>query len=264
MFQNIKKIALNYSLSTLLLSKIYVIYNNLRRKNKIKIWKDEKYWMHSTINGLIPYSHPLFNVEKYTTENLEIFFTYYNPKKNDIILELGSGIGNETLCISKLIGDEGKIYSVEPFDSIFKLLKKTVEINDLKNVKLINKALYNETTYIGFSSEEENWLGGKIDNNSKNKIKTLTLNSFVKENNINKINFCKINIEGAEKYITENSNEFFKVCENLAIECHDFLNQDDYKTYELVKNFLIEKKYIIRNSKRTKNPADQFYIFASR
>ena len=264
LLQNIKKLILKYSLSTLILSKVYVIYNNIKRKNKIKIWKNHNYWIHLTSNGLIPYSHPLFDPEKYATENFEIFFTYYSPKKNDVVLELGSGIGNETLYISKLIGEEGKIYSVEPFDSIFRLLEKTIEINNLKNVELINKALYKESSYIGFSSEKENWLGGKIDINSKYKIKTLTLDDFVKENNIKKIDFCKINIEGAEKYIIENSNEFFKICDNLSIECHDFLKEDDYKTYEMIKNFLIKKNYIIRNSKRIKNPADEFFIFASR
>ena len=262
--QNIKKIILRYNLSTLLLSKIYVIYNNVKNNNKIKIWKNDNYWIHLTSNGLIPYTHPLFDPEKYVTENFEIFFTYYCPKKNDVVLELGSGIGNETLYISKLIGDGGKIYSVEPFDSIFKLLKKTIEINDLENVQLINKALYKENSYIGFSSEKENWLGGKIDINSKNKIETLTLDGFVKENNIKKINFCKINIEGAEKYIIEDSEEFFKICDNLSIECHDFLKVEDYKTYELVKNFLIQKNYTIRNCKRIKNPADEFFIFASK
>ena len=137
-------------------------------------------------------------------------------------------------------------------------------MNNLKNVKLINKALFNQSTYIGFSSEKDDWLGGKIDINSKNKILTSTLDDLIIEYNIKKINFCKINIEGAEKYITENSNEFFKICDNLSIECHDFLNGDEYKTYETVKNFLITKNYTIRNCKRIKNPSDEFFIFASR
>jgi FkbM family methyltransferase len=263
-FQNIKKILLKYNLSIHLLSKTYVLYNNIVREKKIKIWKDENYWIHETSNGLIPYLHPLFNPEKYAAENFEIFFTHYTPKKNDIILELGSGIGNETLFISKLIGDNGKIYCMEPFESIFKLLKKTTEINSLKNVQLINKALYNQSSYIGFSSEKDDWLGGKIDTKSKDKIATLTLNDFVKEYNIKYINFCKINIEGAEKYITENSNEFFKICDNLSIECHDFLEGNEYKTYETVKNFLVKKNYKIQNCKRIKNPSDEFFIFASK
>ena len=49
---------------------------------------------------------------------------------------------------------------------------------------LINKALYNKKTKIGFS-RGENWLESKIDNNSENLVETFTLNDFVFDNKIN-------------------------------------------------------------------------------
>ena len=263
-FQYIKRMILKNYLAALIISKIYVLYNNIKRRKKIKIWKNKDYWIHSTSVGLIPHEYPLFNPEKYTTLLYEIFFSYYTPKKDDVVLELGSGSGNETLYISKLIGDNGRIYAVEPFDVIFKFLKETIEINNLKNVKLIKKALFNENTSIGFASRKNRWLGGRINFNSANKTETMTLNNFVIENNIKKINYCKINIEGAEKYITENSDEFFKICNNLAIECHDFLQEVDLQTYDMLKNFLIEKKYTIKKCKRIVHPSDEFFIFASK
>ena len=45
-------------------------------------------------------------------------------------------------------------------------------------MQLINKALYKENSYIGFSSEKENWLGGKIDINSKDKIEKIKIRWF--------------------------------------------------------------------------------------
>jgi FkbM family methyltransferase len=259
-----KKNILKYKFSTYILSLFYVGYNNLTRKHKIKIRKENNYWVHLTTNGLIPYTHPLFNPEKYSSENFEVFFEHYMPKKDDIILELGSGIGNETLFISKLIGEKGKIYSLEPFESIFNLLKETVSINNLKNVKIINKALYKEKTKIGFSSDQGNWLGGKIDLNSKSLIETITLNNFIEENNIDIVNFCKINIEGAERYILNNSDKFFNVCQNLSIECHDFLEGNEYKTHNMVKDFLISKKFKILKNIRNKKPWDKYFIYASK
>ena len=262
--QSFKKNFLKYKLSTYILSLVYVGYNNLTSKNKIKIWKENNYWIHLTSNGLIPYTHPLFNPEKYSSENFEVFFEHYKPKKNDIILELGSGIGNETLFISKLIGAKGKIYSVEPFETIFNLLKETVNINNLQNVKIINKALYKEKSKIGFYSDQENWLGGKIDLNSKTLIGTITLNNFIEDNNIDIVNFCKINIEGAERYILNNSDKFFNVCQNLSIECHDFLEGNEHKTHKIVKDFLISKKFKILKNTRNKTPVDKYFIYASK
>jgi len=262
--QIVKKNILKYKLSTYMLSLIYVGYNNLTRKQKIKIWKQNNYWVHLTSIGLIPYTHPLFDSEKYASENCEIFFEYYKPKQNDVILELGAGIGNETLFISKLIGDNGKIYALEPFESIFKSLKETININNLQNVKIMNKALYKEKTKIGFSSDQESWLEGKIDLNSNSLIETITLNSFIEDNNISIVNFCKINIEGAERYILDNSDKFFNVCQNLSIECHDFLEGNENNTHQKIKDFLLAKNYKIHKNTRNKTPVEKFFIYASK
>ena len=86
----------------------------------------------------------------------------------------------------------------------------------------------------------------------------------MRDENLSKINFCKINIEGAEKYILEESNNFFNICQNLTIECHDFCEGEEYKTFEIVKNFLISKKYHIKFSQRNKFPYDKFYLYASK
>lgn len=267
MLQIIKKIFLKYKFLTLILSKIYVLYRNLILKEKIKITKDGDHYIHTTSYGKIAYPHPLFDAEEYVSKDYGIYFEKYVPKKDDVVLELGSGIGNESIYISKLIGENGKIYCVEPFLKIFETLKKTIAANDINNAKLINKALYYEKTNIGFSSSN-NWLASRIDHNSENKIETFTLNNFIFENKIDKINFCKINIEGAERFIVNDSNEFFNICENLAIECHDFLerkgNPEEYMTFEIVKNFLKSKSFNIKKSNRNKLDLDKYFIHASK
>jgi|TARA_B100001964_G_C14228430_1_gene598857 hypothetical protein len=83
-------------------------------------------------------------------------------------------------------------------------------------------------------------------------------------NILKKINFCKINIEGAEKFIKENSDNFFNICENISIECHDFLEGEEYKTFELVKSFLKTKSYNINYSKKNKYPWDKYFIYDSK
>ena len=262
--QKIKKNILKYRLSTYILSLIYVRYNNLIRKNKIKIWKENNYWVHLTSIGLIPYTHPLFDPEKYSSKNFKVFFEYYKPKKNDTVLELGAGIGNETLFMSNLIGTNGKIYALEPFEPIFELLNINKKINNLQNIKIIKKALYKEKTKIGFFSDQESWLNGKINSNSSTLVETFTLNSFIEDYNISIVNFCKINIEGAERYVLDNSDKFFNICQNLAIECHDFLEGNENKTHQIVKDFLIAKNYKIHKNTRNKTPVERFFIYASK
>ena len=249
---------------TRVVSKFYKIANNLFFNNNIDIYNEDNYWIHKTSLGLVPCDKPIFNPENYVKKNFEIFFEHYLPKKNDVVVELGAGQGCETLYISKIIGENGKIISIEPFEEIFKILNKTIRINNLQNVTAIQKAIYKDSSKIGFTSSIDSYLEGKIDINSKNLVTTCCLDDLVMDENLKQINFCKINIEGAEKYILKNSNKFFDICENLAIECHDFFDEEEYKTFDMVKKFLISKKYHIKSSNRNKFSYDNFYVYASK
>ena len=269
MFINLVRVLKNQilknNIGSIIISSIYILYNKfILNKKHFKIYKLNKYWTHTTEIGLLSYIHPILNPDSFIKTNYEIFFEKYQPKKNDYVVELGAGIGSETIYISKLIGEQGKIISAEPFEKIFDLLSNNIKINNLNNVTLIKKALYKSNSNIGFSSDPNNWLGGKINQSSIYKISTFSLNDLVQDNQLTRIDYCKINIEGAEKYITSESLNFFKICRNLAIECHDFLSKDEYKTYDLVKNFLIEENFQITKSKRNKYPWDKYFIFAKK
>jgi 16S rRNA (adenine1518-N6/adenine1519-N6)-dimethyltransferase len=56
-------------------------------------------------------------------------------KKNDVVLEIGSGIGTLTLDLAK---KSKKVIAIEQDTSIFKILKKRIEDNCITNVELIN------------------------------------------------------------------------------------------------------------------------------
>lgn len=260
-FKNVKNILLKNKFFSHIISIIYIQYNKIILKNDINIFKKSKFWIHKTSIGLVPSEKPILNPELYVKNNFEIFFEKYHPKENDTVVEFGSGVGCETLYISKNIGAGGKIFAFEPFNEVYNYLIETINLNKLDNVYPINKALYKNSSGIGFKSDLDNWLSGKIDNESISKVPTTNLNDFISNQNIEKINFCKLNVEGAEKYIVENSNLFFDICDNIAIECHDFIGKDEFKTFDIVKHFLISKNYIISFSKRNKFSWDKFYIY---
>ena len=264
--RNIKNYLLVFKFSSKVIAKIYTIKNLFFYGKLIIIKRYKKFYLHITEYGIIPYFHPLSNAEKYLKENYENFFLYYQLKNRDLVVEFGSGIGTEALIISKKIGKMGKIYCFEPNAKIFKLLELNKEKNKLYNSKLFKSAIYKKKASIGFDNREQNWIGGNINIKGKNKINSTTLNEFIKKEKIKKINFCKINIEGAEKYIIYNSDKFFKICENIAIECHDFLNKPEFKTKRLIKKFLKKKGYKIFNPNKNKhiNFYTKYYIYAKK
>ena len=62
-------------------------------------------------------------------------------KPNDHVIDLGAHVGACTKFLSDLIGEDGRVYSVEPFPLNFDILRLNVKKLGLENVELINCAV---------------------------------------------------------------------------------------------------------------------------
>lgn len=65
-------------------------------------------------------------------------------RKNDVVLDVRANIGYYVLVESQLTGNCGKVFAVEPVINNFKLLKKNVKLNNLKNVQSFQLAFGEE------------------------------------------------------------------------------------------------------------------------
>lgn len=120
-------------------------------------------------------------------------------RKNDIIVEVGSHIGTETLRMSKLVGDKGHVFAFEPEPKNFQLLKKNVEVNNLNNVSLINKAVLNENTekFLSFGPDSASHkLIEKQNSEDSVLVKCTRLDDVTQ-----KIDFAKIDAEGFDFHV---------------------------------------------------------------
>lgn len=57
-----------------------------------------------------------------------------------VAIECGAHHGSESILLSRWVGDAGKVIVIEPMPDNIAILKKNIELNDLKNVTLIEKA----------------------------------------------------------------------------------------------------------------------------
>lgn len=62
-------------------------------------------------------------------------------KQGDYVIDLGAHVGACTKFLSDLIGEHGRVYSVEPFPTNFDILRLNVRKLGLRNVELINCAV---------------------------------------------------------------------------------------------------------------------------
>ena len=158
------------------------------------------------------------------------------------ILDIGGNCGVATIILAKQ-NPTSKIIVLEPFNKCFNLIKKNVELNNLKNVIMINKALAfnNNLTPIhvlhrmsGASTifgDSDKWLekypdhtGGKVDIEY---CECITLDSLCEEYNITSIELLKIDCEGGEFCLLESNVVKNGIIKNIVGEFHDLTYNTD-------------------------------------
>lgn len=127
---------------------------------------------------------------------------FYKVKPNDIVIDAGANLGHISIYLSKKVGVDGKIYAFEPDGKNTQSLKKNISLNkDLpNNIVIEDLLLWNENTLIDF--EEAGTVGSSAVwfSGSENVVKkqAVSIDSWVDKKGIKKLDFIKMDIEGAE------------------------------------------------------------------
>lgn len=239
----------------------------IHENNNIEYDKlEDLYWLKSEKTYLFAVDTPYFdfNKEKIDTTYEEIFCTFYQPKKGDVILDLGAGIGTELNYFMEKINTEGNYYGIEASPKCFRKLELLKKKNAYNNCLNHNIAISGRNGKI-WMEEQDNYIINQINDQSKGvEIPSYTLDNFIKENEISKINFLKVNIEGAEYEMVDGMQESIEIIENLAISCHDFLSYcDDEKIKNKIVGFLLKNNFEIY-SKKTGNKVLDSWIYGKK
>ncbi len=139
---------------------------------------------------------------EYETDTNNVLEKYIKP--DDVVIEAGANIGSETLLIARML-KQGRIYAFEPNPYTFERLKINASINELHNISAFDYALGESDTTIQFNIYPKNFCNSgmsskymETSNTRKIDVTQKKLDSFLKENNINKVDFIKMDIQGAE------------------------------------------------------------------
>ncbi|MCH7396453.1 FkbM family methyltransferase [Belliella sp. DSM 107340] len=194
----------------------------------------------------------IFQEEIYRFEPLE--------KENGIILDCGANMGLSVLFFS-LNYPNHQIHAFEPDPGLFDLLKENVESFGLKNVNLNQKAIWTEETVLSFQSD--GGMGGRVNELFQHseqpvvKVSTVMLSALLDE----KIDFLKIDIEGAEDEVIRSCKGKLKNANHLFFEYHNDINKPQ-TLHELLE--IVSKegfKYHIKESSARNRPfVDQTLI----
>ncbi|MBK5214566.1 MAG: FkbM family methyltransferase [Flavobacteriaceae bacterium] len=135
-------------------------------------------------------------------------------EKGDIVLDLGGCWGDTALYFAHEVGDEGKVYSFEFIPGNIEILKRNLSMNTkLQNrITLVPNPVTNKSNDIIYY--KDNGPGSKVSADSfidqTGTCKTVSIDEFVKTNAFEKLDFIKMDIEGAEPLALEGAIESIK------------------------------------------------------
>jgi len=136
-------------------------------------------------------------------------------KPGQTVLDIGAHAGYFTLMMAAMVGPSGQVHSFEPSPHTFRLLKKNVKRNKLSNVVVNKRAVSNNSgervfhTYYNDRAAYATFGKPPHPGSMQITVKTLTLDEYVAESNIPKIDLMKIDVEGAEPLVVDGGRGLF-------------------------------------------------------
>jgi FkbM family methyltransferase len=191
------------------------------------------------------------------------------------MIDIGAHFGFFSLLASHLVGKSGLVLAIEPTPDSFDLLLKNV-LNH-KNVITLNCAAYDRDMDMKFldyglcKSAFNSIIGTRSagDHCEKHKeiiVKTKTIDKIINENNINKIDFIKIDAESSEMHVLQGMCNTLKVFKPaIVLEVGDFDFPNIPKSIELIK-YLCDfdyEPYEVQNSKLVPHVIKNIYKYGN-
>src|SRR5436309_1106367 len=138
-------------------------------------------------------------------------------RKNDVVLDLGAGIGDFSVLASKKVGPLGKVIAIEPDPDDYRLLENNIKSNYCSNIIPLNCGVGKEST-----ERLMNFRGRQYTS------KLIPLDTLLKSIGVvGTIDFVKMDIEGFETDVIGQSIGILKDCRIISIELHNTKNDVD-------------------------------------
>ena len=217
----------------------YMLYLVRKSINK-KVIYSVKYWFSIVLDLRNEIDSKLYlwsNFEDYLISFYRKFL-----RTNDVFLDVGANIGLYTLVSSTVI-KKWVVVAFEPNQKLVKQLEKSIVINNITNVNIVQKWVWSKEGTMSFNIAEDPaysslWRPHNHNVFKINEIELITLDSFFESSKLSKVDFIKIDVEWAELDVIIWADKTIKRYKpTFSIEVSD----ETYQNFWYTSKILIEK-----------------------
>jgi len=193
------------------------------------------------------------------------YFHQYEPREGDVVLDVGAGVGEDTILLSEAVGARGRVLAVEAHPETFRLLQKTCRYNRLENTVCVQRAIMDKAGSVHIESRSAHKgntiaLAPAI---ASHQVPACSLDELCAEHGITRIDFLKMNIEGAERFAIAGMRRIIEQTRAVCIACHDFLADQNefYRTQALVVDFLRTNGFSVTVREQHPEPWTRHHVY---
>lgn len=143
---------------------------------------------------------------------------YSLVNERDVVLDVGTNIGETLFHFAQLAGANGFVYGFEPDNSNFANVQKNISLNDFRNIEVFNIGVSDKRETLKLYRVDSHNLGmNRILNEAEaakyadfTTIETDSLDRIVLENKIEKVDLIKIDIEGYEMHALRGARQLLE------------------------------------------------------
>ncbi|MDD2635216.1 MAG: FkbM family methyltransferase [Bacteroidales bacterium] len=161
------------------------------------------------------------------------------------MFDLGANIGLSSIYFNQFFPDI-HICAVEPYGSNISAMRHNYKLNNL-NIFIVQGAVWHNTSNLGISRDfrdGKEWSISVSDSSPNTDIQGYTMAQLMEMSNFETIDFLKVDIEGAERFIFDESISdvsFLEKVKIIALEIHD-----EFGMREKINNTLIKYGFEIK------------------
>lgn len=134
--------------------------------------------------------------------------------EKDTVIDAGGCWGDTALNFASEVGDNGKVYSFEFIPGNVSIMKKNFSLNSelKKRIEIVEHPVWNESDVKMYCNDfgPASTIQSAYSAEHNIEVSAITIDDFVLRKNIQKIDFIKMDIEGAETFALQGAMETIK------------------------------------------------------
>lgn len=161
-------------------------------------------------------------------------------KQGGVFIDVGANIGVYSILASNRVGAEGRVFSFEIDQRPLKCLRKSVTKYGYSNIEIIEQAACDQDGIVHFEPNREHGHNSITTRSQRTRsVEACRLDTWAEKKDIQRVDWIKIDVEGAEKLVIEGAMELInKHKPRLLCECTDSGSASfGYKPDELISKF---------------------------